>query len=166
VRRGWRFDRRAATRHAERIVDELGIRVRTPSLPAGTLSGGNLQKVVVGREMAHDAPVLLVDQPTRGVDIGAIENIHARLRAHRDAGHAVLLTSAELSELFALADRLLVLFEGRVVADLPRAEATEHAVGLAMAGIAPEHSAPEHSAPEHSAAEHRASDHSAPGERA
>jgi simple sugar transport system ATP-binding protein len=71
------------------------------------------------------------------VDIGAIENIHARLRAYRDAGHALLLTSAELSELFALADRLLVMFEGRVVAEFGRGEATEDAVGLAMAGIAP-----------------------------
>jgi simple sugar transport system ATP-binding protein len=138
IRRGWRFDRRAATRQAERIVRDLGIRVSTPTVPAGTLSGGNLQKVVVGREMAHDAPVLLIDQPTRGVDIGAVENIHARLRTYRDAGHALLLTSAELSELFALADRLLVMFEGRVVAEFRRAEATEHAVGLAMAGIPPE----------------------------
>ena len=104
-------------------------------MAAGTLSGGNLQKLVVGREMAHDAPVLLVDQPTRGVDICAIENIHGRLRAYRDAGHAVLLASAELSELMALADRLLVMFGGRVVAELPRAEATEENVGLAMAGI-------------------------------
>jgi simple sugar transport system ATP-binding protein len=109
--------------------------VSTPSVAAGTLSGGNLQKLVVGREMAHDAPVLLVDQPTRGVDIGAIENIHARLRAYRDAGHAVLLASAELSELMALADRLLVMFGGRIVADLARADATEENVGLAMAGL-------------------------------
>jgi simple sugar transport system ATP-binding protein len=85
--------------------------------------------------MTHGAAVLLVDQPTRGVDIGAIENIHARLRAYRDDGHAVLLASAELSELMALADRLLVMYGGRIAAHLPRAEATEENVGLAMAGL-------------------------------
>ena len=135
LRRGWRVDRRAVRTHARRIIEHFDIKVSSPSVAAGTLSGGNLQKLVVGREMAHDAPVLLVDQPTRGVDIGAIENIHARLRAYRDAGHAVLLASAELSELMALADRLLVMYGGRVAADLPRAEATEENVGLAMAGL-------------------------------
>jgi general nucleoside transport system ATP-binding protein len=142
LRRGWRLDRAALRRHADEIVDALDIKVRSAAVPALTLSGGNLQKLIVGREMAHDAPVLLVDQPTRGVDIGAIENIHARLRAYRDAGHAVLLTSAELSELFALADRLVVMFEGRVVAVLPRDTATEDEVGLAMSGIAPADRAP------------------------
>jgi simple sugar transport system ATP-binding protein len=80
--------------------------------------------------------VLLVDQPTRGVDIGAIENIHARLRTYRDEGHAILLTSAELSELFALADRIVVMYAGEIVAEMPRDEATEAKVGLAMAGVA------------------------------
>ena len=136
LRKGWRLDRGAVREHARRIIEHFDIKVSTPSVAAGTLSGGNLQKLVVGREMAHDAPVLLVDQPTRGVDIGAIENIHARLRAYRDAGHAVLLASAELSELMALADRLLVMFGGRVVADLAREDATEENVGLAMAGLA------------------------------
>ncbi|MFD2092122.1 ABC transporter ATP-binding protein [Blastococcus deserti] len=136
LRRGWRLDGGAMRSHARQIIEHFDIKVSSPSVPAGTLSGGNLQKLVVGREMAHDAPVLLVDQPTRGVDIGAIENIHARLRGYRDAGHAVLLASAELGELMALADRLLVMFGGRVVADLARGEATEENVGLAMAGLA------------------------------
>jgi len=135
LRRGWRLDRGAVRAHAGRIIEEFEIKVGSPSVAAGTLSGGNLQKLVVGREMAHDALVLLVDQPTRGVDIGAIENIHARLRAYRDAGHAVLLASAELSELLALSDRLLVMFGGRVVAEFPRAQATEENLGLAMAGL-------------------------------
>ena len=135
LRRGWLLDRVALLRHAQRIVAALDIKVSSPSVPAGTLSGGNLQKLVVGRELAHGAPVLLVDQPTRGVDIGAIENIHGRLRAYRDEGHAVLMATAELSELFALADRVLVMFGGRVVADLPREQATEENVGLAMAGV-------------------------------
>src|SRR3954469_3771077 len=135
LRRRWRLDRAAGRAHARRIIEHFDIKVSSPGVAAGTLSGGNLQKLVVGREMTHGAPVLLVDQPTRGVDIGAIENIHARLRAYRDAGHAVLLASAELSELMALADRLLVMYGGRIAADLDRAEATEENVGMAMAGL-------------------------------
>lgn len=135
LRKGWRLDRAAMNRHSADIIEAFGIKVSHANVEAGTLSGGNLQKVIVGREMSHDSSVLLVDQPTRGVDIGAIENIHARLRAYRDRGHAIVLTSAELSELFALADRILVMYGGRVVAEFPRAEATEARVGLAMAGI-------------------------------
>jgi ABC-type uncharacterized transport system ATPase subunit len=135
LKKGWRLDRAAMKKHSLEIIDTFGIKVSHPRVEAGTLSGGNLQKVIVGREMAHDAPVLLVDQPTRGVDIGAIENIHARLRDYRDRGHAIVLTSAELSELFALSDRILVMYAGEVVAEFPRAEATESRVGLAMAGV-------------------------------
>ncbi|WP_084697208.1 ABC transporter ATP-binding protein [Glaciibacter superstes] len=135
LRKGWRLDRAAMKRHSADIIEAFGIRVSHAKVEAGTLSGGNLQKVIVGREMSHDSAVLLVDQPTRGVDIGAIENIHGRLRAYRDRGHAIVLTSAELSELFALADRILVMYGGRVVAEYPRADATEAKIGLAMAGI-------------------------------
>lgn len=135
LKKGWRLDRAAMKKHSLDIISAFGIKVSHPRVEAGTLSGGNLQKVIVGREMAHDAAVLLVDQPTRGVDIGAIENIHARLRDYRDRGHAIVLTSAELSELFALSDRILVMYAGEVVAEFPRAEATESRVGLAMAGV-------------------------------
>jgi ABC-type uncharacterized transport system ATPase subunit len=100
-----------------------------------TLSGGNQQKAILGRELTHDAPVLLVEQPTRGVDIGAVVQIHQRLVDYRDAGHAVLLVSAELSEIRALADRVLVMYEGRVVASFTKDEATYEALGLAMAGV-------------------------------
>jgi simple sugar transport system ATP-binding protein len=98
------------------------------------LSGGNQQKAIVGRELAHEAPVLIVEQPTRGVDVGAIERIHAELVSYRDAGHAVLLVSAELSEILALSDRILVMYEGKVVAEFSRAEADVRRIGLAMAG--------------------------------
>jgi len=136
IKRGWRLDHRAIAAHAGRIIQDFDIKVSRPEVVAGTLSGGNLQKVIVGREMAHGAAVLLVDQPTRGVDIGAIENIHSRLRGYRDEGHAVVLTSAELSELFALADRIVVMCAGEIVAEMSRTEATEAKVGLAMAGVA------------------------------
>ncbi|HEX6360393.1 ABC transporter ATP-binding protein [Actinophytocola sp.] len=134
ARRG--FLRRQAIRaHGSAIVAEHGVRAASETVPMRTLSGGNQQKAILGRELAHDAPVLLVEQPTRGVDIGAVVQIHQRLVAYRDAGHAVLLVSAELSEIRALADRVLVMYEGRVVASFTKEEATYEALGLAMAGV-------------------------------
>ncbi|MFI0977096.1 ABC transporter ATP-binding protein [Streptomyces sp. NPDC021093] len=126
---------RAAVRaHALRLIDRFGIKASSPDAAAGSLSGGNLQKLVIGREIAHGTPLLIVEQPTRGVDIGAIENIHRELVAHRDAGHAVLLVSAELSEIRGLADRVLVMYEGRIAAEYDREAADERTLGLAMAG--------------------------------
>ncbi|MBA2945569.1 ABC transporter ATP-binding protein [Streptomyces himalayensis] len=124
----------AARAHARRLVERFGIKASTPEVPASALSGGNLQKLLIGRELAHDAPLLLVEQPTRGVDIGAIQNIHDELIAYRDAGHAVLLVSAELSEIHGLADRVLVMYEGRVGVTYAKDEADERTLGLAMAG--------------------------------
>ena len=120
--------------HARAIVERFGVRAAHQDVPMRTLSGGNQQKAILGRELTHDAPVLLVEQPTRGVDIGAVVTIHQQLIAYRDAGHALLLVSAELSEIRALADRVLVMYEGRVVAELTKDEATYEALGLAMAG--------------------------------
>ncbi|WP_460394765.1 ABC transporter ATP-binding protein [Actinophytocola sediminis] len=120
--------------HAERIIERFGVRAAGPSAPMRTLSGGNQQKAILGRELTHEAPVLLVEQPTRGVDIGAVVGIHAELIAYRDAGHAILLVSAELSEIIGLADRVLVMYEGRLTAEFPKPDADPHAIGLAMAG--------------------------------
>ncbi|MFC3577246.1 ABC transporter ATP-binding protein [Streptomyces yaanensis] len=126
----------AVRAHAARLIERFGIKASTPQVPASALSGGNLQKLLIGRELAHEAPLLLVEQPTRGVDIGAIQNIHDQLIAYRDAGHAVLLVSAELSEIRGLADRVLVMYEGRITAAYPKGEADERTLGLAMAGAA------------------------------
>ena len=126
---------RAVRDHARAIIERFGVRAATDTVPLRTLSGGNQQKAILGRELAHDAPVLLVEQPTRGVDIGAVVQIHQRIVEYRDAGHAVLLVSAELSEIRALADRVLVMYEGRVVATFTKDEATYEALGLAMAGV-------------------------------
>jgi ABC-type uncharacterized transport system ATPase subunit len=104
-------------------------------LRTAAFSGGNQQKIVLAREMDRDPALLLVGQPTRGVDIGAIEFIHRRLVAMRDAGKAILLVSVELDEILGLADRILVMFDGRIVGELPRAEATEARLGLLMAGV-------------------------------
>ena len=105
------------------------------ALPTSAFSGGNQQKIVLARELERMPALLLVGQPTRGVDIGAIEFIHRRLVALRDAGQAILLISVELDEILALADRVLVMHDGRIVGDLPRAEATERTLGLMMAGL-------------------------------
>ncbi|OLF14652.1 heme ABC transporter ATP-binding protein [Actinophytocola xanthii] len=121
--------------HAERIVTRFGVRAPGVSAPMRTLSGGNQQKAILGRELAQEAPVLVVEQPTRGVDIGAVVGIHTELVAYRDAGHAILLVSAELSEVLGLSDRVLVMYEGRVVAEFAKDEADAEAIGLAMAGV-------------------------------
>ena len=119
-------------------LDRYDIRPRAPMLPANAFSGGNQQKLVVARELEHEPQLLLVGQPTRGVDIGAIEFIHGRLLAMRDAGKAVLLVSVELDEILALADRILVMFDGRIVGELPAERAEERRIGLLMAGIGAE----------------------------
>jgi general nucleoside transport system ATP-binding protein len=104
-------------------------------LKARSFSGGNQQKLVLARELEHDPDLLLVGQPTRGVDIGAIEFIHRRLIAMRDAGKAVLLVSVELDEIMSLSDRILVMFDGTITGELDAAEADERQIGLLMAGI-------------------------------
>ena len=121
-------------RRARDLIHKFDIRIGSEQLPVGTLSGGNLQKVVVARELSHTAPVLIAEQPTRGVDVGAIEFIHRQLLAERDRGCAILLISAELSEIMALSDRILVMYEGRILADVPGKSATEQQLGLLMAG--------------------------------
>ncbi len=110
--------------------------VRTPSLdvPAGHLSGGNQQKLVVARELGRDPELLVAAQPTRGLDVGAIEFVHKQILAARDAGKAVLLVSLELEEVIALADRVLVVYEGRIVREFSAGEADEETLGYYMTG--------------------------------
>ncbi len=133
--RAWGWLRQAAMRsHTAALMDDYDVRPRNPLLRASKFSGGNQQKLVLAREAAPKPQVLLVGQPTRGVDIGAIEFIHGRLRAMRDAGGAVLLVSSELDEILALADRVLVMDRGRVAGELPIAQCSEAALGKLMAG--------------------------------
>nr|WP_276510384.1 ABC transporter ATP-binding protein [Longimicrobium terrae] len=132
--RGMALDRARIEQNAVEQVRTYDIRPTDASLPARALSGGNQQKVVIAREMMRDFTVLLASQPTRGVDVGAVEQIHDRIREARDAGKAVLLVSAELEEVLALADRVAVMFAGRFAAVLPRAEATEEVLGPYMTG--------------------------------
>ena len=119
---------------AEEKIGKYDIRPPTPRLRTANFSGGNQQKIVLAREMEQDPGVLIVGQPTRGVDVGAIEFIHKRLIAMRDAGKAVLLVSVELDEIRSLSDRILVMFDGRIVGERGP-EATEGELGLLMAGV-------------------------------
>src|SRR5262249_23085918 len=114
---------------------EYDIRPLNGLLPTSAFSGGNQQKIVLARELDRHPDLLLVGQPTRGVDIGAIEFIHRRLVALRDAGRGVLVVSVELDEILALADRILVMYDGRIVGDVAQADAGEHRFGLMMAGV-------------------------------
>jgi simple sugar transport system ATP-binding protein len=111
------------------------VRPDDAELKAASFSGGNQQKLVLARELEHDPDLLLVGQPTRGVDIGAIEFIHKRLIAMRDAGKAVLLVSVELDEIMSLADRILVMFDGTITGELAADSADERRIGLLMAGV-------------------------------
>ncbi|MEO8728229.1 MAG: ABC transporter ATP-binding protein [Rhodoferax sp.] len=129
----WGRMRHAAMRAATAaMMERFDVRPRDPSLRSSQFSGGNQQKLVLAREIGQAPSVLLVGQPTRGVDIGAIEFIYAQLRALRDAGCAVLLVSSELDEILALADRVLVLNQGRVTGELPIDACNEARLGLLM----------------------------------
>jgi simple sugar transport system ATP-binding protein len=114
---------------------DFDIRPANPKLPSGNFSGGNQQKLVLAREISREPKLLLVGQPTRGVDIGAIEFIHRQLIAMRDRGCGILLVSVELDEIMSLADRIIVMNQGRIIGALDRAGADERKLGLMMAGI-------------------------------
>jgi simple sugar transport system ATP-binding protein len=119
---------------ARRAVEEYDVRPGDLTMPAGRLSGGNQQKLIVAREFERHPQVLIAAQPTRGVDVGAIEFIHQRLVRARDQGAGVLLVSSELDEILALSDRILVMYEGRIVAEFGRGQASERELGMKMGG--------------------------------
>ncbi|MEJ1965052.1 MAG: ABC transporter ATP-binding protein [Gammaproteobacteria bacterium] len=119
---------------ARSLIERFDIRISSERTHVGTLSGGNLQKLVIARELAHQAPLLIAEQPTRGVDVGAIAFIHGELLNERERGRGVLLVSAELSEILALADRILVMYEGRIVAEVAREQANVTTLGAYMTG--------------------------------
>jgi simple sugar transport system ATP-binding protein len=120
-------------------MDKWDVRPNDVNLKTANFSGGNQQKLVIAREMEENPNVLLVGQPTRGVDIGAIEYIHQQIIASRDAGKAVLLVSVELDEILSLADRIIVVFDGSIVGEISAEQADEKTIGLMMANIVPDH---------------------------
>ncbi len=129
---GWLFLRRLIER-ARGLIKEFDVRGGGPMTPAGGLSGGNQQKLVLAREIDRDPKVLIAAQPTRGLDVGAIEFVHRRLVEERDEGRGILLVSLELEEILSLSDRILVMYEGEIVAEFPPT-ATEEELGVAMTG--------------------------------
>jgi general nucleoside transport system ATP-binding protein len=129
---GWLFPRRLVQR-ARSLIREFDVRGGGPNTRAGALSGGNQQKLVAAREVSRDPKVLIAAQPTRGLDVGAIEYLHRRLVEERNEGRAILLVSLELDEVLSLSDRILVMYEGRIVAE-HGADADEEAIGLEMLG--------------------------------
>jgi ABC-type uncharacterized transport system ATPase subunit len=134
--RGLFLERRKIREYAERLVTRFGVRASGISAIAGKLSGGNLQKVILGREILQDAAAIVVEQPTRGLDVGAVEVVWLELLRERERGKAILLISAELEELMNLADRIAVMFEGRIVGILDAASVTQEKLGLMISGVA------------------------------
>jgi len=129
---GWLFPKRLTAR-ARNLLKEFDVRGGGPETRAGALSGGNQQKVIVAREVSRDPSVLVAAQPTRGLDVGAIEFVHRRLVEERDEGRGILLVSFELDEILSLSDRILVLYEGNIVAEYGP-DVSEEEIGLAMLG--------------------------------
>jgi len=123
----------AIEKNAEERIAEFDVRTPSPDTPAGSLSGGNQQKVILAREVGREHKVLIASQPTRGLDVGSIEFVHRRIVEQRDHGVAVLIVSSELDEIYALADRIAVMYEGKITGfrdpDVPTAE-----LGRLMAG--------------------------------
>ena len=129
---GWLYPRRLVAR-ARKILQEFDVRGGGPETHAAALSGGNQQKVVVAREVRRNPAVLIAAQPTRGLDVGAIEFVHRRLVEERDEGRAILLVSFELDEILSLSDRILVVYEGRIVGEYAPG-VSEEELGIAMTG--------------------------------
>lgn len=124
--------------HAKRLISDYDVRPTDPNITVSSYSGGNAQKLIVARELERDPSVLVLAQPTRGVDIGAIEFIHQQIVAARDSGLPVLLVSADLNEVMSLSDRIIVMYEGRVMGELSQEEANPEKLGLMMAGSSAE----------------------------
>ncbi|MBR1561427.1 MAG: ABC transporter ATP-binding protein [Clostridia bacterium] len=131
---GLRLDRKSIRKYADQLVERYDVRPGKPALPTSALSGGNAQKVVVAREVEMGAKLLVASQPTRGVDIGAIESIEAILEDTKSKGVAVLLVSADLREILSLSDRILVMYEGRITGEMAVQDANEDSLGILMMG--------------------------------
>lgn len=134
ARRGF-LDFRAISRHAADLIDSFNVKTPSQDTPVKNLSGGNIQKLVLARELARQPRVLIAAQPTRGLDIGATEYVHYRLLEQRSQGLATLLISEDLDEILALSDRIFVMYEGQIMGEVNSAEADPQKLGLWMAGV-------------------------------
>jgi ABC-type uncharacterized transport system ATPase subunit len=129
------LDHAAIGSHADRLIDEFGIKSDGRRAVARTLSGGNLQKIILARELSASPRAVVAAQPTRGLDVGAIEYVHKRILEARESGAAILLISEDLDEIFLLADRIAVMYEGRIMGVAERDAASREQVGLWMSGV-------------------------------
>jgi len=128
------LDYSAASEYAHRIIKEFDVKTPNINYPTKTLSGGNLQKLILARELARNPQILIANQPTRGLDVGATEEIRSRLLDERASGHGVLLISEDLDEILSLSDRIAVIYEGEIMGTFPAEEANLDDIGLMMAG--------------------------------
>jgi simple sugar transport system ATP-binding protein len=134
---GVALQEKAVFANAEKLVKQYDVRTPNIYVNAGTLSGGNQQKVIVAREFSRPIELLIASQPTRGLDVGSIEYIHKQIIKKRDEGTAVLLVSSELDEILALSDRIAVMYKGQIMGILNAKKANKEDLGLLMAGIHP-----------------------------
>jgi len=132
--RGYLLDYKVIKDYCNKLIEEFDVRTSSSEVPASALSGGNQQKLIAAREISKDPDLLIASQPTRGLDVGAIEYIHKRLVEERDRGKAVLLVSLELDEVIDLSDRIAVIYAGSIVAVVSREDVTENQLGILMAG--------------------------------
>ena len=128
--------------HTETLIERFQVKTPSQATPAKNLSGGNIQKLVLAREISRNPRVIVAAQPTRGLDIGATEYVRGQLLEQRKAGAAIMLISEDLDEILALSDRIAVIYEGKIMDILPREEATSERIGLLMAGVHPEDKVP------------------------
>jgi simple sugar transport system ATP-binding protein len=133
---GWVRNIEAVTTYAQKMIEKFDVRTPSGKNPINSLSGGNKQKVVIAREMSQNSKIIIASQPTRGIDIGSIEFIHNQLLAARDSGVGVLLVSAELDEILSIADRIAVMYGGKIVAILGAENVDRTQIGRLMAGAA------------------------------
>jgi ABC-type uncharacterized transport system ATPase subunit len=132
--RGWFLNNQAITDHARTLVQTFDVKTPSVHIPVGRLSGGNLQKIILAREISRDVKLLIASQPTRGLDVGAIEYVQTTLLAQKRQGKAILLISENLDETLHLSDRIAVIYEGQIVGIVSSKEADRREIGLMMAG--------------------------------
>ena len=129
------LNQKAIEKHSTQLVEDFAVKTPSVETPTSSLSGGNIQKIILARELAAHPTVLLACQPTRGVDIGAAEYIHNRLIEQRSLGTATILVSEDLDEVLGLSDRIAVMYEGQIIAIVDRQDADRSQIGLLMAGV-------------------------------
>jgi simple sugar transport system ATP-binding protein len=131
---GMKLNKKAISQKTAQLIRQFDIRTPSGQTRVKSLSGGNMQKLVVAREFSFDSPILIIAQPTRGLDVGAIEFIHRLIIDMRDAGRAILLVSADLDEIFRLSDRIVTIYEGKLTGEFRTADVTKQEIGLYMTG--------------------------------